>query len=145
MGDVVTRWGSTYLMISRILEQQQQALSAVLAEDRKKWPTDTELSVLETVNDVLKPLSYLTDALAGEKHVTASAVNPVLKHIQKKLTEIESDTSLAKELKEVISSDLKRRYSDPEVCEILDLASFLDPRFKEQHLSDIEGTKKTNH
>ena len=87
-------------------------------------------------------MSYLTDALAGEKHVTASAVNPVLKHIQKKLTEIESDTSLAKELKEVISSDLKRRYSDPEVCEILDLASFLDPRFKEQHLSDIEGTKQ---
>ena len=103
-------------MISRILEQQQ-ALSAVLAEDRKKWhrmPTDTGLSVLETVDDVLKPLSYLTDALAGEKHVTASAVNPVLKHIQKKLTEIESDTSLAKELKEVISSDLKRRYSDLE-------------------------------
>ena len=142
MGDVVACWGSTYLMISRILEQQQ-ALSAVLAEDKKNWhrmPTDTELSVLETVNDILKPLSYLTDALAGEKYVTASAVNPVLKHIQKKLAEI--DTSLAKELKEVISSDLKRRYSDPEVCEILDLASFLDPRFKEQHLSDIEETKQ---
>lgn len=35
-GDVVTRWGSTFDMISRILEQQQ-ALSAVLAEDRKNW------------------------------------------------------------------------------------------------------------
>ena len=87
-------------------------------------------------------MSYLTDALDGEKHVTASVVNPVLKHIQKKLAEIESDTSLVKEVKEVISSDLKRRLSDPEVCEILDLASFLDPRFKEQHLSDKEGTKQ---
>ena len=35
MRDVVTRWGSIFDMISRILEQQQ-ALSAVLAEDRKK-------------------------------------------------------------------------------------------------------------
>lgn len=36
IGDVVTRWGSTYSMISRIIEQQQ-AISAVLAEDRKNW------------------------------------------------------------------------------------------------------------
>ena len=35
VGDVVTRWGSTYDMITRILEQQQ-AISSVLAEDRKK-------------------------------------------------------------------------------------------------------------
>ena len=35
MGDVVTHWGSTYLMISWILEQQH-ALSAVLAEDRER-------------------------------------------------------------------------------------------------------------
>ena len=34
VGDVVTRWGSTFDMISHILEQQQ-ASSAVLAEDRK--------------------------------------------------------------------------------------------------------------
>ena len=60
MGDVVTRWGSTYLMISRILDQQQ-ALSAVLAEDQKNWhrmPTDSELSILETIRDILKPLSF---------------------------------------------------------------------------------------
>ena len=48
MGDVVTRWGSTYDMIARILEQQQ-AISSVLAEDRKNWhkmPTDAEFSTM---------------------------------------------------------------------------------------------------
>jgi len=45
-------------------------------------------------------------------------------------------------LKETICLDLGRRYSNPEVCEILDLASFLDSRFKEQHLFDKEGTKQ---
>ena len=40
-------------------------------------PTDSELSILETLRDILKPLSFLTDTLAGEKEVTASAVIPV--------------------------------------------------------------------
>eukprot|EP00731_Ephydatia_muelleri_P011829 Em0006g723a len=44
--------------------------------------SDAEFSVMETVVEVLKPLSYLTDALSGEKEVTASAVIPPLKHLQ---------------------------------------------------------------
>ena len=46
--------GSTYEMVSRIV--QQQALGSVLAADRKNWhkmPTDAEFSVLETIVEVL--------------------------------------------------------------------------------------------
>ena len=46
-------------MIDRILEQQQ-ANSIALANDCKNWhlmPTDQEVSVLETVVLVLRPLS----------------------------------------------------------------------------------------
>ena len=81
IASVATRWGSTYDMVSHIVEQQQ-AISAVLAEDQKNWyrmPSDSEFLRL------LKPLSTLTDALSGEKQVTISAILPVLKHIQKKL------------------------------------------------------------
>ena len=59
--EVATRWESTYEMVSHIVEQQQ-VLSAVLAEDRKNWhkmPSDTEFFVLGRIVDVLKPLSYL--------------------------------------------------------------------------------------
>ena len=55
--------GSTYEMVDRILEQQQ-AFSSVLADDKKNWhkmPTGAEFSVLETIVEVLKPLSYLTE------------------------------------------------------------------------------------
>lgn len=67
IGAVSTRWGSTYEMIDRILEQQQ-ATAAVLADDCKYWhkmPTESEFSTLEAVAGVLKPLSILTDALSG--------------------------------------------------------------------------------
>ena len=48
-------------MIARNLEQQQ-AICAVLAEDRKNWhrmPTDSKFSTLEAVASVLEPLSVL--------------------------------------------------------------------------------------
>ena len=87
-GDVITRWGSTYDMVSRVIEQQQ-AISAVFLEDRKHWSnmlTDIELGTLEIVEEILKTVSSLTDALAGEKEVTVSAIPCILKHIKNKFS-----------------------------------------------------------
>ena len=135
-GDVSTRWGSTYEMVSRIVEQQQ-AVSAVLVEDRKYWnkiPTDHEFTVLETLVEVLGNVSYLTDALAGEQEVTISALLCILKHINSKLSPDVKDSRLAEDIKETILQDLNDRYSSPEVLELLDICSFLDPRFMCQYL-----------
>ena len=52
------------------------AVCAVLAEDRKYWcktPSEEEFSTIETTVKVLYPLSYFTDALSGEHHVTVSS------------------------------------------------------------------------
>ena len=62
ISDVTTRWGSTYSMIARILEQQQ-AICAVLADDWKHWhlmPSDREFVTLEIVSQVIQPLSVFT-------------------------------------------------------------------------------------
>ena len=133
MGDVVTRWGSTYEMLERVIEQQQ-AISAVLAEDRKNWhrmPTDSEWSALESVVEVLKPLPYLTDALSGEKQMTASVFLPVLRHVESKLNISATDNQLATDMKEAIWSALNSGYADPVVSGTPQVASFLDPRFKD--------------
>ena len=114
-------------MVSLIVAQQQ-AIRAVLAEERKNWhrmATDAEFSVLEGSVQVLKPLSYLTDALSGEKQVTASAVLPVMKHVESKLSVASTDSQLANEMKQTIWNDLEARYSDTEVSEMLEVASFL--------------------
>ena len=67
-------------MVACILEQQQ-TISAIIAGERKylnQKPTDAEFTYLEMLADVLKTLHVLTDALAGEKQVSASTLNPVL-------------------------------------------------------------------
>ena len=67
---------------------------------RYKMPTDTEFSTLEAVVKVFEPLSYFTDALSGEKHVTASAIRPLLKHIHEKILLVSSnDCTITKEMK----------------------------------------------
>ena len=103
MGDVVTRWGSTYNMVSRIVEQQQ-AICAVLAEDRKDWhrmPSESEFTTLESLVEVLKPLSIFTDALFGEKHVTVSALRPLIHYLLTNLLHVEPGSNgLVNEMKD---------------------------------------------
>ena len=140
--EVSTRWGSVYEMIERIIEQQQ-AISAVLAEDRKYWyamPTDEELNVLERVLEVLKNVYYLTDALSGEKEVTVSALQCIFVHVKSKLSPCSEDNHVASSMKQAMMIDLNSRYSSPRISEILDICSFLDPRFKTKYLENKEGT-----
>ena len=132
IGDVVTRCGSTYVMISRIIEQQQ-AISAVLAEDHKNWHkllTDEEFRVIEALSSVLEPFSYLTDALSAEKTVTVSAIHPVMKHIANVLTaDKDTDSRFIKEIKQKINNDISKRYYDDRIQQLLDKAAFLETDF----------------
>ena len=140
--EVSTRWGSAYEMISRVIEQQQ-AISAVLAEDRKYWyamPTDDELHVLETVVEVLKDVFFLTDALSGETDVTASSLRCITMHLMSKLSPCSSDNRIAANMKQAMRDDLEGRYDLPKVSEVLDICSFLDPRFKTRYLEDKMNT-----
>ena len=131
-------------MLERIIEQQQ-AISTVLAEDRKNWhrmSTDNEWPTLENVVEVLKPLAYLTDALSGEKQVTVSAILLVMRHVESKLNVTATDNQPVTGMKQVIWSDLKARYADPLVSNTLQVASFVDPRFKDSMQSrDIASEK----
>lgn len=126
-------------MVARIIEQQQ-AICTVLLEDSKdryRMPSDSEFSVMEAIVKVLEPLSYFTDALSGEKHVTVSAVNPLLQHILTSIVApLPGDSRIVKEMKKVIYDDLQSRYTDPSVVSLLEKCSFLDPRFRCKYLSD---------
>ena len=81
--DVVTRWGSSYKMVERLIEQME-AVRVVLASDRKAShliPSWQDCDVLDSIAGALKPLKEMTDVLSGEKAMTVSAVKPIVHYI----------------------------------------------------------------
>ncbi|XP_056095123.1 E3 SUMO-protein ligase ZBED1-like [Rhinichthys klamathensis goyatoka] len=141
--DVVTRWGSTQKMLQRFIEQQQ-AVCAVLATERGAWhlmPKDADIAVIEQVLQILQPLSAFTDALASESRaLSLSALRPVLSHIISDILEVKNeDSALTKDLKRVMKSDLESRYT-ADAKKVMDLTSFVDPRFKGSFSDDLDAT-----
>lgn len=141
-----TRWGSRQKMIERILEQHR-ALSDVLAADKKSRnliPTWQDLDALESVNQALQPLQEFTDALSGENYVSVSCVKPVLNLMKTSvLAEKEEDSELTRDIKLKILNCMSCKYDDPATQELLDMASFIDPRFKATYIQSdkVEGIK----
>lgn len=135
--DVVTRWGSTFKMVERFLSQQQ-AVCAALAAERGVWhlmPKDADIAVLEQLCQLLDPLNTFTDALCSETRVTLSAIKPVLDHITGDvLEESEQDSVLLKNMKQAIRQDLTSRYTEEKAKGVMQMACFMDPRFKTNFL-----------
>uniref|UniRef100_A0A0K2TA40 Zinc finger BED domaincontaining protein 1like [Maylandia zebra] n=1 Tax=Lepeophtheirus salmonis TaxID=72036 RepID=A0A0K2TA40_LEPSM len=136
-----TRWGTRVHMINRILEQEK-ALHEVLSEDK-----DTkylilghhDLNVLESVCKVLEPLLEFTDALSGEGYVCVSHIKPVLNLFHSTiLAKEEGDTDITSSLKKKIWKFINDKYEDKVIQELLDVSSFLDPRYKTQYISDCD-------
>ncbi|XP_041849218.1 E3 SUMO-protein ligase ZBED1-like [Melanotaenia boesemani] len=125
-------------MVERVLEQSK-ALSQVLSEDKKTrhlvhtWQ-DTE--VLESINKAIGPLQEFTDALSGEAYVSVSYLKPVLHLLRTStLTRSDEDTDLTKEIKSRALVYIEDKYSNPATQELMDMTSFLDPRFKTDYIS----------
>ncbi|XP_076734617.1 E3 SUMO-protein ligase ZBED1-like [Maylandia zebra] len=135
--EATTRWGSRLLMIERVLEQER-ALSKVLSVDMKTRPlvpTWQDIEVLEAVQKALKPCQDFTDALSGEKYVTLSYVRPVLHLFNTSLLAPgEEDSELCKSIKTRIVDYLNNKYADPSTSDLLDMASFVDPRFRAKYI-----------
>ncbi|XP_059371308.1 E3 SUMO-protein ligase ZBED1-like [Carassius carassius] len=132
-----TCWGSRQQMIERVLEQEG-ALAKVLSNDKKTRhlvPTWQDLEVLEAVQKVLKPLQDFTDALSGEEYITLSYVKPVLHLFNENLLACEEgDSEICKSIKTSIVEYLNSKYSDPATTDLLEMASFVDPRFRATYI-----------
>ena len=127
------------MMIQGVLEQEK-ALSQVLKANRKTRhlvPTWQDTNVLESISKTLGPLLEFTDVLSGEEYASVSFIKPVLHLFNNTvLAAADDDTELTKDMKRVVVEYLKDKYSDPQMVDLLDMASLVNPRFKDTYVAD---------
>ena len=75
IGDCPTRWDSTYLMISRLLDVKNH-LTAVLDELTWDSLTATQWKHLESIQQLLKPFAHHTNITGAENSTTIAMVIP---------------------------------------------------------------------
>lgn len=133
-------------MVHRVLEQEK-AIRTVLVADRKVSHlllTWQDVDVLTAINDVLSPLADFTDIMSGESYVTGSALLPIMDLLCNTVLQETSDaTPLCNDLRQAIVTDLQSRNTNPEVIQLLQVCSFMDPRFITKYITDEERVKKT--
>lgn len=149
VGDVPTRWGSKYDMISRYLIHAE-AVTKVLQKDRKishLQLSGAKTSALRSIEVALKPLSELTNLVSGDTYPTASTVLPLLEILSDIVTEAHENaecTPLTKNILDHVLNYMNDRY-DAKMRELLSVITFLDPRYKRNYFDDscYESVKAT--
>ena len=97
---------------------------------------------MEDFVEAMRLFAEITKVMGKEKQVSFSAVWLFLYKLPSiHLIEKPSDSSVTKQIKPVVMSDLEDRYSDPHLMMLLNKAYFLDPRFKSLSFLSDEDRK----
>ncbi|XP_025418328.1 zinc finger BED domain-containing protein 1-like [Sipha flava] len=101
--------------------------------------TSAEVQNLKDLVKVLEPFKSVTNTLGGDKYVTASVANRLIKSFLNTVQTCETDSNFIKTVKLSILQDLKIRREM--MSPVLSKAAALDPRFHElKFISDEQKT-----
>ncbi|KAL5233952.1 hypothetical protein ACI65C_001362 [Semiaphis heraclei] len=138
-----TRWNSIYMMLDR-LYKNRCPISNVLADRslttaamaHKFEVTEHQWTDVETLIKLLKPLQIMTTVFCGEKYCSISMVRPLVNAvIEKHLKHNVSDDEITEHFKTTVIRELSDRFKllwcPSSVVSARQIASFLDPRFKD--------------
>lgn len=140
--DVVTRWNSTYDMLTRFFKLKEAIISSVaILGNNLQTLTPDEWDIVEKAITILEIFYNITTELCSEKYVSLSKV-PVLckimiRHVNKHLETETSSTSIIL-LLTTLKTQLTQRFQNIESNNLYAEATILDPRFKKVGFKDTE-------
>ena len=151
--DVSVRWNSSYYMISRLLEQRwpvTATLSDPEVTQRAKHFLDLKAeqwSLLEELEQALKPFECATVYLSGGSYVTLSSLPALIKGLMKSTQNAAFDNTHVQGFQAAAAIEISKRwevemsYKDAATNTSL-IAAALDPRFRRvKFLSPDESLK----
>ena len=134
IADCPTRWNSTYLMISRMVDVRNE-LSQVLEELNWDNLPNRDWKVLESMMCLLEPFAQYTSLTSGDEYTTFSTVVPVLMELDYHLEAMKEKPGL-REIASLLQKELSDRFqkvlvpTDFNFDPIFVAATALDPRYR---------------
>ncbi|XP_017486642.1 PREDICTED: zinc finger BED domain-containing protein 1-like [Rhagoletis zephyria] len=125
INDVPTRWNSTLDMLERILKMKDAVIATVAV-------VQSSGQAVQQAMEIMKVFRFITNAISGEKYVSASSVIVYVRQLCKHLNAYKVDdlTPSAQRLVLKLLNDLNVRFKDLEKNELIAQATILDPRIK---------------
>ena len=148
--DCPTRWNSTFLMLERAFSCRPSirvALTQLEEADEDLVLTQEEWGVVEYLSQLLKPFAQATEAVSSQTEVTISKPLPFLSKRQSMLEQqLKSGSgtnteSKQKFLKILLTNLSKRKKEYEKESKVPLLGSLLDPRFKNDFLTETGNVK----
>jgi len=91
---------------------------------------DSEVSIMEVYQAIMKPIADMTDVIGREKHVSFSAVQPLIYKLYSSYLKMNiTNKPVGKAMKTAMYTKLLQ-YFNAETLDTLDNAAFLNPHFK---------------
>ena len=134
VADCPTRWSSTFLVVSRLLELRVH-VSAVCAELTWDCLQNSDWKMLENYKQLLEPFANYTNLESAEDMTTISTVIPVLLELSMHLEEMGQKPGLAK-VSSCMLQNLKKCFRKLQDTECVDFdplyvaGTFLDPHYR---------------
>ncbi|XP_076296822.1 E3 SUMO-protein ligase ZBED1 isoform X1 [Lasioglossum baleicum] len=134
--DYPSVWTSTYNMLEQMVLRRNivtSILESMEGVDQEMVDlTNEQWKIVEDLVNVLEPFKVTIMTLSEEKMPLISLLKPLLwQLVSSHLKVKESDSDIARTFKESLSDMLCDRYADYNVTLLLQIATTLDPRFKQ--------------
>lgn len=102
--EVVTRWGSTFEMLDRLIAMRKPVIHVFL-ENKEEIPSADFWSKAEAIVSVLRPLHLISSKMSAEKTVTLSSIYPVVINLlTNTMKPKENDAKFISEMKKLFVS-----------------------------------------
>lgn len=143
--EVPTRWNSTFAMLQRFVELENQ-ICATVAILKKDLPilTVEEWTMFHELCKVLKPFDEATKAMSGEDYMTASTIIVMTRCLRESCNQLllEGFTVITNNVITALRTGLDKRLEGVERSRTFSICTILDPRYKMNVFSDTNEAAK---